>query len=237
MIKYHGTPITPNDVFDKSMLGKNCLIPFPNPANLKRAIKICDKVIVDNGAFTLWRKGGVIDWDKYYKWLDNFKENIEFYFIPDVIDGTEQENDELIEDYFMRKQTKGVPIWHINESIERLKRLAEKFDYLAFGSAGEYAELGTDEWHEKMNEAMIEICDKDGKPKIKIHMLRCLNPVIFTRYPFFSGDSTNLAQNHSKYNSSKGTNDGWKILINRIEKYNSPEKYKFRKFYKQNSLF
>ena len=60
-------------------------------------------------------------------------------------------------------------------------------------------------------------------------MLRCLDPRIFTRFPFYSGDSTALAQNHSR--------DGWRSIVNRIEKYNSPEKYEFRNFYEQRSLF
>ena len=237
MIKYHGTPLTPNEVFNKALLGKNCLIPYPNPRNLGRAIEICDKVIIDNGAFTLWRRGGSLDWGKYYEWLQPFKKDIVFYFIPDVIDGTEEENDDLIKDYFKRKESKGVPIWHVNESMKRLKRLMQDFDYIAFGSAGEYAELGTKKWHARMDEAMRVVCDENGIPKVKIHMLRCLDPRIFTKYPFYSGDSTNLAQNHASYNSSKGTNDGWKILINRIEKYNSPKRYIFKKYYTQGSLF
>ncbi len=77
---------------------------------------------------------------------------------------------------------------------------------------------------------MRVICNKDGFPMVKIHMLRCLNPKIFTKLPFFSGDSTNLAQNHSLYNTIKGnrkekiepSNDGWKIVMRWIEKYNSP---------------
>ena len=80
-----------------------------------------------------------------------------------------------------------------------------------------------------MNEVMKKVCDKDGYPKVKIHMLRCLNPDIFLLYPFYSGDSTGLAQNHSR--------DGWRKIVANIEKYNSPEKYTFRKYYETGSLF
>lgn len=246
MIKYYGTPITPNRVFDEIFedraTTRNCLIPFPNPQNLKRAKEKCDKVIIDNGAFTLWNKGGVIDWNKYYNWLKDHIEEIELYFIPDVIDGTEEENDLLIVDFFKRFRSnkgwkyginpmreKGVPIWHINESFDRLKRLMREFNYIAIGSAGEYRDLGTDKWHKRMNETMKVLCDKDGFPKVKIHMLRCLNPNIFLRYPFHSGDSTGLAQNHSR--------DGWRKIVGNIEKYNSPEKYTFRKYYETGVLF
>lgn len=233
MIKYYGTPLTPNSVFDEVMPNRNSLIPYPNPQNLSRALEKCEKVIIDNGAFTLWRKGGVIDWDKYYAWIEDIFYNIEFFFIPDVIDGTEEENDALISDYLIRtiddEERKGVPIWHVNESMERLERLVDTFDYIAIGSAGEYSQLGTPQWEKRMDEAMRVICDEAGYPKVKVHMLRCLNPDIFTRYPFHSGDSTGLAQNHKR--------DGWRNIVSRIEKYNSPDKYTFRKFYNQGVLF
>jgi len=217
MIKYHGTPLTPRVVFDLALTGRNVLIPYPRPDNFMQAIEVCDKIILDNGAFSIWRQGGKPDWCKFYQWVEKFRNNIEFYFIPDVIDGTEEENDHLVADYFLRGETKGVPIWHVNESFTRLDRLINSFDYIAIGSAGEYAQLGTWKWHTRMNEAMKVMCDDFGNPKVKIHMLRCLNPDIFTRYPFYSGDSTNLAQNHKR--------GGWENILNRLEKHDSPKRY------------
>ena len=224
------------------MPGRSALVSFANSEDLHRAIQMCDKVILDNGAFTTWNKvkKGHINavnydehWDKYYAWLQPYTKNIEFFFIPDVIDGTEEENDALISDYFMRyihnEDRKGVPIWHVNESLERLERLVDTFSYIAIGSAGDYAQLATPRWENKMDKAMRKICGKDGYTKVKVHMLRCLDPKIFTRFPFCSGDSTVLAQNHSR--------DGWRHIVNGIEKYNSPKRYEFRNFYEQKTLF
>ncbi len=221
MIKYYGTPLTPASSFVEILSGRNCLIPYPRPQDLYKGIVLCDKVIIDNGAFTIWNKGGTPNWGEYYKWLMHIHDNIEFFFIPDVIDGTEEENDNLIVDYFKRNITKGVPIWHVNESLKRLKRLMLLFDYIAIGSAGNFSQLGTDHWHKKMDKAMNVLCKKDGTPKVKIHMLRCLNPKLFTLYPFYSGDSTGLAQNFKR--------DGWEKIISRIEPYNRPTKYNFKK--------
>jgi len=218
MIKYYGTPLTPTSKFVEILKGRNCLIPYPRPQDIYKAIIFCDKVIIDNGAFTLWRKGGHIDWNDFYEWLDHIFEYIEFFFIPDVIDGSENENNELILDYEKRNIGKGIPIWHVNESLSRLKWLMSKFDYIAFGSAGEYSKLGTEKWNKKMHKAMKVVCNKKGKPKVKIHMLRCLDPKIFTKYPFHSGDSTSLAQNYKR--------DGYKNILNRVEPFNSPKKYK-----------
>ena len=246
MIKYHGTPITPKEVFTMALIGKNCLIPFFDSRDLNRALEICDKVIIDNSAYSIHRSKRKVNWNDFYNWIEPFKNRIEFFFIPDVIDGTEEENNLLIDDYFKREETKGVPVWHLNESVNRLKYLMSKFDYIAIGSSGEFWKLNTLKWNKKMNEAMKVICNKNGTPKVKIHMLRCLNPDIFLKYPFYSGDSTNLAQNHSTYNSIEGdkekgiapSNDGWKVVINRIEKHNSPKKYNMnRTFFETNSLF
>lgn len=220
MIKYYGTPLSPVKVFNEALTGRNVLIPFPRPDNLKRAIDKCDKIIIDNGAFSIWRKGGSIDWDIYYNFVLELLDRIEIFFIPDVIDGTEEENDELIKDYIAMNISKGVPIWHVDESLERLERLADTFDYIAIGSAGEYAQLGTPQWHNKMDKAMRVLCDSGGYPKVKIHMLRCLNKRIFTQYPFYSGDSTALAQNHKR--------DGWENITERVEKYDSPKRYIFK---------
>jgi hypothetical protein len=225
LIKYHGTPLSPIDVFLSALTGKNVLIPFPRPDDIDRAFANCNKVILDNGAFSMWTKGISVNWDDYYKFIEKYN-NREFYFIPDVIDGSEEENDALLKDNPFKD---GVPIWHIAESFERLERLASDYDFIAFGSSGEYSELGTEKWHDRMNRAMHIICDKDGKPKVKVHMLRCLNPKIFTKYPFYSGDSTNLARNHAR--------DGWYQILSRIEKYNSPDRYKFKRLMEQGGLF
>lgn len=245
MEKFHGTPITPKEVFELSMIGKNCLIPWFDPRDLFRALEICNKVIIDNSAYSIHNSGKKVNWNDFYEWIQPFKDKIEFFFIPDVIDGTEKENNLLINDYFNRNEKKGVPVWHVDESIDRLEYLMSLFDYIAIGSSGEYWELNTYKWNRKMDLAMRTICDENGKPKVKIHMLRCLKHEIFLKYPFYSGDSTNLAQNHSTYNSiqrdsKKGilpSNDGWKIVLRNTEKYNSPKKYKFRTFYTEGSLF
>lgn len=225
MIKYHGTPVTPIDIFLSALKDKNALVSFAHPADINRSFENCNNVILDNGAFSMWTKRKAVNWDKYYQWVEKHN-NREFYFIPDVIDGSEKENDSLLRD---NPFNDGVPIWHISESFRRLERLASDYNLIAFGSSGEYSELGTQKWHDRMNEAMHLLCDKEGKPQVRIHMLRCLNPKIFTKYPFYSGDSTNLARNHHR--------DGWQRILERIERYNSPDRYRFRRILKQGSLF
>lgn len=221
MIKYHGTPITPKSVFAEAMEGRNVLISFAQAQDLIKAIGFCSKIMIDNGAFTFWKTNRKPDWNKYYDFVSKHLHNISYFFIPDVIDGTEEENDLLIDEYLNSKSlvgNKAIPVWHIHESFDRLKRMMTMFDYIAIGSSGEYSTIGTKDWHERMREAMKVICCKDGIPKVKIHMLRCLNHRVFTKYPFYSGDSTNLARNHHR--------DGLWTIINRVEKHNSPHVFK-----------
>lgn len=226
MIKYHGTPITPIKIFNEVVEGRNLLVSWANPQDLKRACNQAEKIILDNGAFTFWSKEKEANWDLYYQWITENSERLEYFFIPDIIDGTESENDELIREFYYKYSSeniykKGIPVWHIHESFDRLQRLMSLFDYIGIGSSGEYSRLGTEKWHNRMNEAMKFLCCEDGYPKVKIHMLRCLDPKIFIKYPFYSGDSTNIARNHNR--------KGWKPIMERIEAFDSPKYYKFKK--------
>lgn len=92
--------------------------------------------------------------------------------------------------------TKGQANWHLHESVERLDRLMEwGYDRIAIGSSGEFAEINTSRWRDRMAEAMQMVCDPMGRPMVKLHGLRMLNPAIFGLYPFASADSTNVARN------------------------------------------
>lgn len=215
MIKYFGTPITPANVFKKYLQSKSVLIPYPDSRDYKRAVNYCRSIMIDNGAFTYYRKQITPDWDKYYEFVNNCN-RANYFIIPDVIDGTEKENDLLLEQCQI-KDSRCLPVFHIHESIKRLKRLMNDFEYICFGSSGEYWQVGSTKWHYRMDQLMDIVCNDNREPIIKIHMLRCLNPAIFTLYPFHSGDSTSLAQNHSKIGIEK--------MLNYLECFNSPKKY------------
>ena len=42
MIKYHGTPITPKEVFYQALKNKNSLVSFANQQDLHKNLEICD---------------------------------------------------------------------------------------------------------------------------------------------------------------------------------------------------
>ena len=48
----------------------------------------------------------------------------------------------------------GVPVWHMHESAERLRRLGEAWQRIAIGSSGRYSTPGTAGWWQRMGQAM-----------------------------------------------------------------------------------
>jgi hypothetical protein len=147
------------------------------------------------------------DWDGYYDWAAPWLDyHTTWAVIPDVIDGTEEENDRLVHDWPLGEQ--GAPVWHLHESIDRLRWLCGVWRRVCIGSSGQFATLGTPQWHRRMEEAFNAICG-NGPPPVWIHMLRGM---AFSDgpYPFASVDSTDIARNHNRLqNSARKMADRW----------------------------
>lgn len=197
MIHYHGLPITPATAAVSAIFGGHAFVSFGHPDQLSIAIECCQSFAIDNGAFSAWKSGNpIFDWSDFYDWAFQCKKNpnCDFAVIPDVIDGDEKANDDLLKDCPLPTWF-GAPVWHMHESIERLIRLANNYPRICLGSSGQYAQVGNSLWWHRINEALKEICDKDGYPICKLHGLRMLDPEIFSKLPFASADSTNIGRN------------------------------------------
>lgn len=222
MIKVHVTPITPKSIFDKFLKDESVLINYLRPENYKAAVKDnhCKYIYIDNGAYTYFRKGITPNYDNFYHWLEN--KEYDYFFIPDVIDGNEQDNNNLIELMPNKFKAKSIPVYHLHEDLSRLDYLMNKdFTYIALGASGKYWNVGSDIWFDRMDEIMKILCNSNGYPKVRIHALRCLNPKVFIYFPFYSADSSNLAQNHSKRGALN--------MLNRLRCFDAPKKYDFKK--------
>lgn len=205
MIHYHGTPMSPLADFVKSFMKKHAMVSFENPDQLEIAAEICQSVVLDNGAFSAWRQKKVYDFSGYSEWAEKWIKHpsIDWCIIPDVIDGSEDENDELLVKWQLPDAV-SVPVWHMHESLERLERLL-KYPRIALGSSGQYATVGDEKWWSRISEAMDVVCDKNGMPKTKLHGLRMLDPGIFSKIPLSSADSCNVARNVGIDQKWKGT--------------------------------
>lgn len=204
MIHYHGTPITPEYAAAQVLMGRHAMVSFAHPEQLPLLADICQSFALDNGAFSAWRSGKPIkDWTLFYEWVEQWRRHpgFDWYLVPDVIDGDEGENDELLA---KANPDVGVPVWHLHESLDRLERLAFHWPRIAFGSSGAFASIGTPQWWRRMDEAMEVVCD-DGRPRTRLHGLRMLDPKVFGAFPFASADSTNVARNVGIDQRWKGT--------------------------------
>lgn len=197
MIHYHGLPITPDTAAEVAMRAGHAFVSFAKPQQMGLAVAACQSFALDNGAFSAWKRGEpVTDWAPYYAFVEAAKRQptCDFAVIPDVIDGTEGDNDDLVAEWPFPRWF-GAPVWHLHESLTRLERLAERFPRVCLGSSGEYAQIGTGPWWRRMHEAMRTLCDDAGQPSCRLHGLRMLDPRIFSRFPFASADSTNIGRN------------------------------------------
>lgn len=207
MIHYHGLPITPATAALQAIDGGHAFVSFAHADQLGIAAEVCQSFAVDNGAFSAWRQGNPItDWAPFYAWASDCKRipACDFAVVPDVIDGTEADNDALLAEWPLPKWF-GAPVWHMHESLDRLERMASAWPRICIGSSGEFSTIGTAKWWCQIGKAMRVVCNDDGQPLVKLHGLRMLNPEVFSRLPFSSADSTNIGRNIGIDQAWRGT--------------------------------
>jgi hypothetical protein len=196
VIHYHGTPITPLSVKHYALTGRHAFISFEAPRDVEFAAEVCQSFALDNGAFSVWKRGHEPDWSAYYAWCAQWLDYpTTWAVIPDVIVGDEADNNLLCRAWPHGRE-RGAPVWHMHERPRRLLELLEGHPRVCIGSSGEYAEVMADGWQRRMDAAWREI-DKRFKRTPTVHMLRGLQ-LIRERWPFASVDSTDIARNHNR---------------------------------------
>jgi len=245
MKHYHGTPLG-GKRFDGPSFVRNrfVLVPWKRPEDLEMSLCNARGVMVDNSAFSFWSSGETPDWNEYIKWCAKIARHPRFDFalIPDVIDGTEKDNADLISLWDKKAYhpvyIEGCPVWHLHESFARLEGFRDRYRRVAIGSSGQYSSPGVGDWWDRMNDVFDILCDEDGFPRTKVHGLRMLASNIVSTYPFASCDSTNAAQNGVRVASQIKADDLWgkQTIAQRIEMIQSPARWD-RKATEQGLLF
>ena len=87
MIHYHGTPISPIKAI-QTMAGKNFCISYARPDDLQRCLQIGQSLMLDNGAFSAKTRGLEFNLTGFYKWVEPLLAPPHWAVVPDVIDGT-----------------------------------------------------------------------------------------------------------------------------------------------------
>jgi hypothetical protein len=234
MIHYHGLPITPGTAALAAIKRGHAFVSYAHKDQLGIAIDNCQTFAIDNGAFSAWTSGKPItDWTPFLEWAEeiSYLPHCDFIVIPDQIDGCLNDQTALIGKFLQHFGSRGTrvgcPVYHLHEPLEHAGYLSRAWPRVSIGSSGDYAQIGTPKWWNRMNQVMKAMCDERGRPNCKIHGLRMLDPEIFTRFPFSSADSTNIGRNIGIDSKWKGTylppNKDVRALVMRekIESFNS----------------
>ena len=197
MIHYHGTPISPRSQLER-MAGRHFCVSYAHPQDLKTCLRIGQSVMFDNGAYSAYTKGRELDYDGYCDWLESILSPPHWCVIPDVIDGTiEQQYGMLVK---WPRNTLGydntAAVFHIGMDIKHLWFLLNAYPKVCLGSSGEYWKVGSEKWIGRMDFIFNQIMKKH-RIMPWIHGLRMLGQ-LDGGWPFASADSTNVAQNFKR---------------------------------------
>lgn len=203
MIHYHCSDINPHSkLLDLS--GRHLLVSHAYPRSIEIAHQIAQTVLLDNGAFSVWKSGCVADWAGYYDWTNQwFNYSTTWAIIPDVINAGDEAQDELVKQW--PHGDRGSPVWHLDEKLDRLLRLVNEWPRVCLGSAGEYDVINSDKWRNRMDIVFNMLHCRFRMPWI--HGLRMQGVV---GYPFGSVDSADIARNNNRpQNSIKKMAERW----------------------------
>ena len=204
MIHYHCADMTTKNV--RLLAGRHMLISHAYPRQAELAHLLSQSVLLDNGAFTYWSKKKKPDWKKFYDWCDEFFDcPTTWAIIPDVIDAGEEEQDRLVDEWPFGDLC-GAPVWHLDEPLDRLKRLVGDWQRVCIGSSGKYATIATTDWYNRMDE-VFDVAAK--QPRLPwLHGLRMQGESKI--YPFGSVDSADVARNNNRpQNNIPGMAERW----------------------------
>lgn len=209
-----GLPLNPAPLLDQ-LRGQSFCVSYYHRnrlgKQLDQAIDLVGEdgiLLIDNGAFSAWQNGETLGWDhweRFAEWAGDILARCPqaVAVIPDVIGGSEEENWELVNECLSLPCVdthRWMPVWHMHESLGYLRGLCDTFQYLAVGSSGQYAKVGTAKWHKRIRTAMRTLNRHTLRHSMRrpwIHMMRAQSEM--HGYDFDSCDSCNVAVNHGRW--------------------------------------
>lgn len=194
MIHYHGTPLTPKAALE-DLRGEHFCVSYFRPDNLKTCLRIGQSVMLDNGAFSSKTLGVPFDIKGFYEWLEPILGHPHWAVVPDVIDGTVEQQREMVKTWPFPRSL-GVPVWHLGLPVEYLFELCDDWGKVCIGSSGAYWNVGSPTWANRMDDVFNQLSAKYRRLPW-LHGLRMLGQGK-ERWPLASADSTNVAVNHKE---------------------------------------
>lgn len=210
----YGLPINPRHLLNE-LAGASFCISYATRdrlgSQLEDAIRLVGEdgiLLVDNGAFSLHKKGVSARDEAYIEGYEAWALDIlarcpqAIAVFPDIIGGTVEDNWRLVCESQLPFD-RAMPIWHMHEPISYLIHMCDAgFDYVGIGSSGDYWQVGSPKWHARLTEALdaIEAWERQGNDiRPRLHMMRAQSQAHL--YALDSADSTNVAMNHCRYKS------------------------------------
>lgn len=177
------------------MAGRHFCVSFAHPQDIRVCLEIGQSCMLDNGAFSAFTKGVPFDEAGYYRWLDGKLGHPHWAVVPDVIDGSVEQQRELAARWPFSKFL-GASVWHLGLPVDYLLELCDQWPRVCFGSSGMYWQVGSPTWSARMDEAFNAL-ERTGRSGTWIHGLRMLGQ-LGGGWPLASADSTNVAQNFKR---------------------------------------
>lgn len=207
---FHGCPITPRSVLEAIGERDYCVSHFRDD-DLDWIEAHSRSYIYDNGVYSFWiaalKSGGEVVMTREY--LDGYYDRCrqiclegsgrcKWVVIPDPIGTGTQELDALLREWPSELADYGVPVWHMDEPVERAIMLLDRYGRICIGAAGEYRIILSDAFRARMDELFNAMVGFFGQvqPTHMFRGLQLLKPEC--DWPIFSADSTDRARNHNR---------------------------------------
>lgn len=193
-LHYHALPLTP-EVMLLDLAGRHVCISYATrrPKQVEISLKRMQSIEFDNGAFTIHQQGGVLDPAAFYGWLDPMLCHPHWAVVPDVIDGTVEEQRALTATWPFPREL-GAPVWHLGLPIDYLLELIDEWPKVCLGSSGEFWQIGSLAWRRRMSEVANEVAKRRNRAPW-LHGLRMMAQAD-KGWPLASVDSVNIARNY-----------------------------------------
>ncbi len=209
----HVTPITPWEVI-KALAARCYCVSFYRPDQVEWVDENAEEWFGDCGTYSFWQaalKAKVKEivspftrdyLDAYYAWCRRWclhgSGRCKWVVIPDPIGTGTQELDALIREWPEDLKAFGVPVYHLDEPIERAIRLLREHGRLCIGATGEFKDIPSPAFCDRMDELFTAIFVEFGYIPW-IHMFRGLQ-LLKPEYdwPISSADSSDRARNHNR---------------------------------------
>lgn len=153
----------------------------------KKALKVCDYVLVDSGAHT-FQQGTKVDWESY---TEKYAEFIKKYDCPKILGYFEMDVDVQIgydrvlalRKVLNRVTNKVIPVWHKNRGIGEFKRMCKTTPGKIVAVTG----FKNEDIKDNQYPAFVKYAWKCGK---KIHCLGMTRKKVLDKIPFDYVDSS-----------------------------------------------